>query len=179
VTPRVGRGIFGPLSFQEKMNEEPQQKTICGINILWLLPPQIAIIIFLASLGLDYLWPTPPEWRFKIPLLGFLLIFFGFAAILWTRVLFYKRKTPILPTAIAKTLVVEGPFRVTRNPIYLGGVALFAGYALISGTFFALFTPVAFFLLMNFTFIPFEERRLLNTFGEPYAAYARRVKRWL
>ncbi len=161
----------------EKTNEK--KEIICGINVLWLMPPQIAIGAIIVSLGLDYFWPTPLALSFKSPVLGFILLGLGLASVVWTLGLFCKWATTPFPLAKASTLVTEGPFRYTRNPIYLGGMMMLAGCALVWGSFAALFAPVAFFLSMNFVFIPFEEQRLLEAFGEPYAAYKTRVRRWL
>jgi protein-S-isoprenylcysteine O-methyltransferase Ste14 len=143
------------------------------------MPPHVALGALIVSLGLDYFWPTSPAWSFKSPLLGFALMGLGFAFAVWTLILFCKHETSPHPCARTSALVIEGPLLITRNPIYLGGTAMLAGAALVWGSFAALFAPLAFFLTMNFVFIPYEEQKLLETFGDSYAAYKTRVRRWL
>jgi len=161
------------------MAEETNQKKICGINVLWLMPPQIALGALIISLGLDYLWPTPEALNFKNPFLGFLLMGLGFGSVVWTLVLFCKWATTPFPLGKASALVTDGPFRYSRNPIYLGGVLMLTGCTMVWGSLASLFAPIAFFLAMDLVFIPFEEQRLQDAFGESYTAYKNRVRRWL
>ncbi|MCE3289332.1 MAG: hypothetical protein K0R83_1344, partial [Caulobacter sp.] len=76
-------------------------------------------------------------------------------------------------------LVTGGPFRFTRNPMYLGFLLLLAGVALGLGAASPWIVPVVFWLLADRWYIPFEERAMRRTFGEAYEAYARRVRRWV
>jgi protein-S-isoprenylcysteine O-methyltransferase Ste14 len=77
------------------------------------------------------------------------------------------------------TLVIEGPFRWSRNPIYVGLTLIVLGIAIYGGSVPFLLAPVVFFLTLNFGFVPWEERRLEATFGDPYRAYQQQVRRWL
>jgi len=77
------------------------------------------------------------------------------------------------------TLVTEGPFRYSRNPIYLGMLLWLLGLAILLGSLSAFILPGLVFLLMNFVMIPFEERRMRDVGGEDYEAYKTRVRRWL
>ncbi|MFA4994894.1 MAG: isoprenylcysteine carboxylmethyltransferase family protein [Bdellovibrionales bacterium] len=149
------------------------------MNPLWLVPPHVAIAVLIISLGLDTLLPTPPDWNFRSPLLGFTLLGLGSVVIVWTLGLFCKWATSPSPAKKASTLVTEGPFRISRNPIYLGGISMLSGCALVWGSIAALVMPLIFFLAMNFVYIPFEEQRLLDAFGNAYVAYKSRVRRWL
>lgn len=78
-----------------------------------------------------------------------------------------------------RVLVTRGPYSVTRNPLYLFSLAGAAGLGLSSGSLVlgALFAASYFAALS--TAVRGEERRLRHAFGEPYAAYLRRVPRWL
>ena len=76
-------------------------------------------------------------------------------------------------------LVREGPYSVTRNPLYLFSLAGAAGLGLSSGSVaLGLFFAAGYFLILSAT-IRGEERRLLGAFGHAYAAYATEVPRWL
>jgi len=63
--------------------------------------------------------------------------------------------------------------------MYLGGIVLAVGAALIAGTWLMWLVPVVLFLLQNLVIIPFEERSMKRTFGDEYDAYRARVRRWI
>lgn len=76
-------------------------------------------------------------------------------------------------------VIVEGPFRYTRNPMYLGMALLLAGQALLFGNLASLAAPLLFCLIMNAVFIPFEEKKMENELGQDYLEYKTRVRRWV
>ena len=77
-----------------------------------------------------------------------------------------------------RRLVVQGPYRYVRNPMYIGAALALAGGALVYQSL-ALFGYVAMFLLVTHLFVVwYEEPTLRNKFGEEYTAYCRRVSRW-
>jgi|CXWL01.1.fsa_nt_gi protein-S-isoprenylcysteine O-methyltransferase Ste14 len=75
-------------------------------------------------------------------------------------------------------LVVSGPYRIVRNPIYVGNWFLWTGFVVWSGLLWML--PIAWlvFGLEYAAIVRWEEQRLLAHFGEPYAEYCRLVPRW-
>ncbi len=85
---------------------------------------------------------------------------------------------PISPERSA-TLVVDGLYRVTRNPMYLGSALILAGWALYLGAWIAILTVPFFVLYMNRFQIGPEERALSALFGADYDAYRARVRRWI
>ena len=104
----------------------------------------------------------------------------GLALAFWAERCFAAAGTEILPASPTnKMLVVGGPFRFTRNPMYLGLTLVTLGIAAYFGTapFFAV--PALLFLLVNFLFIPFEEAKMQRQFHASYAAYRARVRRWI
>ena len=79
----------------------------------------------------------------------------------------------------ASRLVQHGPYRFTRNPMYLGLTIAYVGLSLALNTAWPLIVlPLMLWLLVK-TVIEAEERYLTATFGEEYVAYKRRVRRWL
>ena len=76
-------------------------------------------------------------------------------------------------------LVVTGPFGHLRNPLYVGNIALWVGFALVSGP--SWMAPIVFSILVfeYHAIVRWEERLLEARFGEGYREYARRVPRWL
>ncbi len=85
---------------------------------------------------------------------------------------------PISPERSA-ALVVDGLYRVTRNPMYLGSALILAGWALHLGAWVAILTVPFFVLYMNRFQIGPEERALSALFGADYDAYRARVRRWI
>ena len=83
---------------------------------------------------------------------------------------------PMKPTT---ALVTSGPYRVTRNPMYVGMAFLYAGLALSLGVIWALALLPAVLLMVDRLVIAREERYLEAKFGEEYRDYKRRVRRWL
>jgi protein-S-isoprenylcysteine O-methyltransferase Ste14 len=77
------------------------------------------------------------------------------------------------------TLVTEGFFQYSRNPMYLGGVILGLGLAMILGSLSSFVILAVFFLLLQFLFIPNEEAQLKDIFGEEYLDYMKRVRKWI
>ena len=98
----------------------------------------------------------------------------------WGERTFAAEGTEILPASLAnKKLVTRGPFRHTRNPMYLGLVLMAFGFAFYFGTLPFYLVPVVLFLLCNLSFIPFEEAKMQRQFSDQYTDYRRRVRRWV
>ena len=92
--------------------------------------------------------------------------------------LFRRRKTTIRPGETSTTLMTDGPFRFTRNPIYVGMTLVLAGLAFGLGSLSPWFVIPAFVLAIAIDVIPAEEAMLAETFGDAYRAYQSRVRRW-
>jgi protein-S-isoprenylcysteine O-methyltransferase Ste14 len=103
----------------------------------------------------------------------------GIALALWGSREFAAAGTTILPTERTARLVESGPFRWSRNPMYLGLVVALGGAALALGTPGPWLAPLALALVLRFRFVANEERALEATLGAPYLDYTRRVRRWL
>ena len=87
--------------------------------------------------------------------------------------------TTIYPNGQASALVTDGPYRYSRNPMYLGMALLILGFALALGSVGALLGVPVFVLAVQWLFIVPEEQRLDGLFGDDYRSYRRRVRRWL
>jgi len=97
----------------------------------------------------------------------------------WTMAVMGSRNTGILPGGATTLILQAGPFGVSRNPLYLGLIALDAGLALLAGSFWALvLVPLGVAALLWGAIRP-EERYLSDKFGAEYDAYRARVRRWL
>ena len=145
-----------------------------------LPPPVWTLIYVLIAAGSSALagWPRAPS--LPIPWLGIVAIIAGVALAVSAATLFRREGTEISPTSPANAkLVTSGPFRLTRNPMYLSLVIVSLGIAIWIGAWPMLLAPAAVFATANWVHIPFEEAKMRRQFGEAYDAYTRRVRRWL
>ena len=92
---------------------------------------------------------------------------------------FARAHTSMIPAKPTTALVVGGPYRITRNPMYLGMACLYAGLALAFGVIWALVTLPLMLIAVDRIVIPPEERYMEAHFGDDYRAYKRRVRRWI
>jgi protein-S-isoprenylcysteine O-methyltransferase Ste14 len=115
-------------------------------------------------------WPETLGWALVV--LG--SVFIG-AALGW----FYSAGTNPEPWKRDSALVTKGFYRITRNPMYLGMAFASFGIALVYGSFGAMIGAAAAVLLVDRFVIAREERHLAKVFGEDYAAYRKRVRRWI
>jgi protein-S-isoprenylcysteine O-methyltransferase Ste14 len=97
----------------------------------------------------------------------------------WALVTLVRHRTTFHPDREASRLVVAGPYRFSRNPIYLGLTAVYAGAALLANTLWAILLLPLVLIIVATQVIGREERYLARTFGEDYSEYCRRVRRWL
>jgi protein-S-isoprenylcysteine O-methyltransferase Ste14 len=110
--------------------------------------------------------------------LGGLIIFLpGFYCMGITRMLFKKHSTTLFIEK-SSSMITEGIFCKTRNPMYVGMFLVILGIAILSTNIFSLIMPFVFFLLVSVFSIPLEEKLMLETFGQDYINYKNRVPRW-
>jgi len=110
---------------------------------------------------------------------GLLLLFLGFATRVWATFHFYSHKMRVISLVPQNSLITTGPYRYSRNPLFLGGnVFCFLGAALLFGS------PTA--LVVTMLHLPFvdlmirrEEKQLEQSFGEPFITYKQHVRRWI
>ena len=93
--------------------------------------------------------------------------------------LFGKEHTTIKPFEESSSLVTAGPFRFTRNPMYLGMVLVLIGVGILLGRFLPFLVIPAFAVLIQQRFIRHEESDLHRVFGSEYEEFQARVRRWL
>jgi protein-S-isoprenylcysteine O-methyltransferase Ste14 len=97
----------------------------------------------------------------------------------WGLVVFFRIRTAIMPIRPASHLVASGPYRFSRNPMYVGLSVLYLGLALLFNVVWPIvLLPLVVFALYHLV-IRREERYLADAFGDAYAAYRQRVRRWL
>ena len=144
------------------------------------VPPPIwalAYVAVCASISWALGWPRPPG--LPLPLVGAALVVLGLVPAVWAIVLFRREGTEINPASPAnRKLVTGGPYRFTRNPMYLGLVLETLGIALWVGAWPMFAAPIALFVTANWVHIPFEEAKMRRQFPGDFDDYVRRVRRW-
>jgi protein-S-isoprenylcysteine O-methyltransferase Ste14 len=140
---------------------------------IWLLLGLIAIFV-----SNEY-YPGPRFTSLTFQLLGGLLIIVGLWLLVSAGGLFKRAETGLIPFRNVSALVTEGIYRYTRNPMYLGMVALLLGCAITVGASVALVIPPVFAIIIELRFIRPEEAMLRDMFPEDFPAYCNRVRRWL
>ena len=116
------------------------------------------------------------DWRVPV---GWVLVLLFIVWNGWSLWLFGRHRTGLLPGQATEAMIDEGPYRLSRNPLYVGLLVLYLGLALLVPSLWALVLfPVAVLLVFWGAIRP-EERFLHQRFGAEYDAYTRRVRRWL
>jgi protein-S-isoprenylcysteine O-methyltransferase Ste14 len=143
------------------------------------IPPLWFLAALLAMFALHAVWPVavvvPPPWN----LAGGALLFAALGLMVLAAVQFRRAGTGIRPFSDVTALVDAGPFRWTRNPMYVGFFSLALGVAVVLGTASPLVVPFALVVVLDRRFVRREEEFLRERLGEAYDAYCRRVRRWI
>jgi len=143
-------------------------------------PPLLFAAALGAGVGLGRLyplsWPGLDDTGARVLGYGFGLA--GLVLIGWGVLAMMRAGTNILPHRGADTLVTGGPFRIWRNPLYMGETLVFLGLAQVTGNIWMAIVGVAFALgVLKLAILP-EERHLEARFGDAYLAYKSRTRRW-
>ena len=110
---------------------------------------------------------------------GWALIVAGIALALWSALAFRAARTTIIPRQRPSALVEAGPYRFSRNPIYVADLVILAGWCLVLGAPLAVVLVVPFWWVLERRFILPEEAVLAEDLGQPYLDYKARVRRWI
>jgi protein-S-isoprenylcysteine O-methyltransferase Ste14 len=140
-------------------------------------------LIFLGALGLGLLldWLMPVQLFPPMPsrVLGAGLCLAGGAVGIWGSTTMRRAGTSMRPNRPVTALVTGGPFRFSRNPLYLSLTALYLGVTLLFDALWPLATFVPLLAVVHWKIVLREERYLEGKFGDEYRAYQARVRRWL
>jgi protein-S-isoprenylcysteine O-methyltransferase Ste14 len=146
---------------------------------VWLPPPLWYGLAVLIGVLLERRWPLPIP---ASPVTSIAGIFFvaGWMALAFASIGRFRRsKTSFIPIRPAEALVLSGPYRYTRNPMYVGLALLTIACGLLLATWWPIVLLVpTLAIVQQFVILP-EERYLGRRFGTEYEAYTRRVRRWL
>jgi len=134
----------------------------------------------LAHMALAY--AAAAAWSFELTelrLTGVLIMALAILLAAFAAFTLWRAGTTVVPGREPSALVTGGPYRLSRNPIYLADVLVLGGWCLALGQPLAAVLMWPLFRVLDTRFAAPEERRLAATFGAAFLAYARRVRRWL
>ncbi|MFL5115575.1 MAG: methyltransferase family protein [Microvirga sp.] len=143
-------------------------------------PPLAWGLAVIAGLALNWFVPLsflpadlPAGW------LGAIVFVFALALFAWAIVTITRADSNVPTNLPTTTLVESGPYRFTRNPIYLGMFLGLIGLAVAFDSLWLLTMLVPFALVIRYGVVAREEAYLERKFGDPYRGYRSRVRRWL
>jgi protein-S-isoprenylcysteine O-methyltransferase Ste14 len=144
--------------------------------------PWVFVLAYLAGAGLQQVLPLTTR---SAPVLlisrvaGTVLLISGAALAAWCLRLFRAARTTTVPTEAPTQLVTWGPYRFSRNPMYISLTLAYLGEAgILAQLWPLLFLPLV-VTYVHRTVIPVEEARLRQLFGPAYEQYCARVRRWI
>jgi len=143
--------------------------------------PWVFVLAYLAGVGLEavcfqnhFFSATP-----ILSEIGGVVFLAGMALAAWGWLLFRKAKTTRVPGEASSTMVTWGPYRLTRNPMYLGLTIAYLGEAGILRQLWPVLLLPLVLAYLNWILIPVEEAKLRQVFGMRYEEYLKRVGRWV
>ncbi|NMC48569.1 MAG: isoprenylcysteine carboxylmethyltransferase family protein [Desulfovibrio sp.] len=148
---------------------------------VYVKPPRIFQLCLVAGLILEYAIPTaiPAIPKTARLVSGAALAAAGFAFMMWGHTLFTRLGVNVKTILPASRLVTAGAYRRSRNPMYVGFLAILVGLGLALGSVWMVLTAVPMALYLGLYVVPREEAYLARRFGPDYETYRRNVRRWL
>jgi len=148
-----------------------------------VLPPLLPLAALVLAIILDWLLPlqflaAPVGFNLQV-IIGVLLVAGGIWLAATARRLFEREGTNVIPTQPALKIVTSGPYRFTRNPMYLGMVLALLGVSLVFSLEWGVIATPVLWLALDRLIVVREEAYLRRKFGPTYEALLNRTRRWL
>jgi protein-S-isoprenylcysteine O-methyltransferase Ste14 len=149
-------------------------------RLLRLPVPWVFVLAYLIGAGAERVWAT--HLFEHVPYLataGGVVLGIGAAIAGWGLVTFWKAKTTTVPGETSSQMVTWGPYRFTRNPMYVGLTVAYLGEALVLRQLWPVILLPLVIAYVHWIVIPLEESKLREAFGDQYDQYRARVGRWV
>lgn len=158
---------------------EPEIDTTEALDVpeVGMLPPMRFALFIAGGLILD--WMIPLNMGHGWGWLGLLLFCGALAFGKWGIETFKDAGTNVPPNKPATTIVTHGPFKYTRNPMYLGFVVMYVGLSMLADAPLMLFLTIGLWYVLDDQVIEKEEEYLTAKFGDEYLNYCDKVRRWV
>jgi protein-S-isoprenylcysteine O-methyltransferase Ste14 len=144
-----------------------------------IYPPSYLLVFLLTELALQFLLPVlkivPSPWN----AFGVIFLIAGIVMTVQADGLFRRAGTTVQPDGDPSTLVTQGVFRISRNPMYFGFALILFGVAFLFGSLTPFLTVPLFLVLIEKRFILAEEKMLEKEFKQAYLEYRQSVRRWI
>ena len=166
------------VKMETTLNDKNVKNDSPGVS---LMPPTVFYACLACGGILEFGFPSNiPIFSFPVRIaLGLVVGIAGFIFMLVAHESFKRIGTAVPTNQSASAVVVKGPYRFSRNPMYVGGSAFFLGIGLIAGSLWilVLYLPLAFYLACYV--VPREEAYMEREFGNDYRLYSNKVRRWI
>ena len=152
-----------------------------AIPLVWaviVLVIQILLPWVIAKLGPRLGWSqlAPAWWNLG----GLVAVVIGLALYAWCLVFHFRSyRTAVRVGFSPPHLVIAGPYRISRNPMYVSGLFVWFGWVVFYGSPAVFVALVLLWFIFAFRVIPYEERQLEALFGDEYLEYKKSVRRWI
>ena len=143
--------------------------------------PWVFVLMYLVGVAIEYA-TRPHSFARSVPWLsitGALVFVVGAAIAGWGWLTFRKARTTTVPGEVSSQFVTWGPYRFTRNPMYVGLALAYVGEAFILRQIWPLLLLPLVVAYVNWVVIPVEENKLSEAFGSDYRGYQAKTRRWL
>ena len=144
--------------------------------------PWVFVLTYLIGVALEHVWPryfgagVSPDMALAA---GAIVFAVGAVIAGWGWVTFRRARTTTVPGRASSRLVTWGPYRFSRNPMYVGLTVAYLGEAMLQHHVWPPVLLPLVFAYVNCIVIPVEEAKLTEVFGAEYGSYQRRVRRWV
>jgi len=142
-------------------------------------PPLLYGATFIAVLVVRWFWPMPILRHALTPWLGLVPLLLGLVIVIPGRRALQAAGTNVNPSRPTTAIVTSGPFRFSRNPLYVGLTLLYCGLTLAFNTWWGFILLIPILIIMHRGVVLREERYLGEKFGDAYRQYCSRVARYL
>jgi len=152
------------------------------IRALPIPVPWVFVLAYLIGLALQYLIPVPVNGTGILlgsRIAGGILLVVGLSLAAWSLIIFQSNHTTTSPVEKSSKLVTWGPYRFSRNPMYVSLAIIYLGEAGVLVQIWPLIFLILTLVYLQLIVVPYEEIKLQKTFGDSYKQYFARVHRWI
>jgi len=165
------------------VNEVRRDEVSGPFRLVMRIPvPWVFVLVYLIGVALEHVWPVSlgSDVRGRVTTaVGAVLFAVGVLIAVWGLVTFHRARTTTVPGESSSRLVTWGPYRFSRNPMYVGLTIAYLGEAFLQRHVWPGALLPLVLAYVNWAVIPVEQARLTEVFAAEYAAYQRQVRRWL